>query len=116
MSVNVHTLISEQVEKLGSKQAVADRMGVSRTMVSLYLSGRYADVGGRNDKFEQRALALFSNRVTCPHLQTDLSHDECAAHAASVMPMSDPKALKLWVACKSCALKPLAHTEKEGVA
>lgn len=116
MSVNVHSLISEQVQRLGSKQAVADRMGVSRTMVSLYLCGRYAEVGGRNDKFEQRAVAVFSNRVTCPYLQTDLSHDQCAAHAASAMPMSDPKALKLWVSCKSCALNPLARTEKGSVA
>lgn len=113
MSLTVRDLVAEQVERLGSKKAVAELLGVSRTMVSLYLSGRYAAVGGRVDRFEDRALSVFSDRVRCPHLKLDISRNICRSHAELAMPMSDAKALKHWIACKGCPLNPSHAKEDE---
>lgn len=114
MSLIVHQILEEQLQKLGTKQAVADRMGVSRAAVSLYLSGRYGTIGGRSDRFEAKALAAFSDRVNCPHLGTDIERQACSEHATAAQPMSDAGALRLWIACRSCPLN--LHAKPKGEA
>ncbi|EFO32469.1 regulatory protein, LacI [Roseibium sp. TrichSKD4] len=106
-------MLVEQVNVLGTKQAVADKMGVSRAAVSLYLSGRYGTIGGRNDHFEAKALAAFSDRVNCPHLGFDIEKEACAEHASAAQPMSDAGALRLWIACRACPLNPHAKSKGE---
>lgn len=97
-----HDLLAEQVLVLGSKQAAATALGVSRTAVSLYLAGKLGAAGGRVDRLEARILAMWSNRLICPHLARDMSAKTCTANRTRPMPTSDPAALKLWIACKSC--------------
>ncbi len=106
MQIDVHALICEQVEKLGSRQKVADALGVSRAGVSLYLSGKFAENGGRVDRFEQKAIERFCDRVLCPHLGRDLAIEDCLGFALRAMPLSDPPALRHWAACQTCAKRP----------
>ncbi|SDR15949.1 hypothetical protein [Pseudovibrio sp. Tun.PSC04-5.I4] len=104
MQINVHDLIEEQVATLGSKKAVADAMGVSRTAVSLYLAGRLTDNGGRVDRFERRAVERFCDRIMCPHLGKDISFEDCQKYSCRSVPQSDPAALRHWAACQRCSL------------
>ena len=106
MSVSAKVLLEERVALLGSKKAVADELDVSRTQVSLYLSGKYAQAGGRVDRLEAKVIATYSNRILCPHLGRDITQAACGDRRTGPMPMSDPVQLKHWVACKSCVLNP----------
>lgn len=112
MPVDVSALIAEQVKILGSKQAVADRMGISRSAVSLYLAGRYGEVGGRVDRFEALAIAAFGEKAVCPHLGTALSTTECERFRTRALPQSDADALKHWLACRRCALNPAKEASR----
>lgn len=113
MQINVHALIDEQVQKLGSKQAVGQAMGVSRTAVSLYLAGRLEANGGRLDRFEQKAIERFCDRLLCPHLGRDLAKDKCQEFATRTVPQSDPPALRHWAACQRCALNPVNASQED---
>jgi len=106
MSVSAKDLLLEQVAIKGTKQAVANELEVSRTQISLYLSGTYAKNGGRVDRLEAKIIATYSNRILCPHLGEDIGQDKCADCRSGPMPMSDPAELKHWIACKSCPLNP----------
>ncbi len=106
MQMRVARMLEDQVRELGSKQAVASKMGVSRTAVSLYLTGRLEANGGRIDRFEARAIECFCDRVLCPHLHQDIAQEDCAAFRERPCPTSDPEALRLWTACRHCPMNP----------
>lgn len=116
MSVDIKQVLQNQIAKRGTIKAVADALGVSRTQVSLYLSDRYQAVGGRADRLEERVIEVLLDQVACPHLSEALSKETCQANAAAAIPQSDPAALKLWFACKSCPNNPKANQPKEGAA
>lgn len=89
-----------RVADVGSMQAVADEIGISRPAVSLLLANKYT---ASTDKVAAKITAFASkDRVWCPHLKVALNASICAENAAAAMPMSDPVALKLWIACRSC--------------
>ncbi|SDQ17982.1 hypothetical protein [Pseudovibrio sp. Tun.PSC04-5.I4] len=98
----MHGLIEEQLSMLGSRQAVADELGVSRTAVSLYLAGKLEANGGRIDRFERRAIERFCDRIMCPFLGSDISQANCQSNCERAIPTSDPAALRHWSACKRC--------------
>ncbi len=106
MSVSARDLLIERVALKGTKQAVANELDVSRTQISLYLSGTYSKNGGRVDRLEAKIIATYSDRILCPHLREDISQNKCTDSQSSPMPMSDPAALKHWIACKTCPLNP----------
>ncbi|SNY91424.1 hypothetical protein SAMN04515647_1645 [Cohaesibacter sp. ES.047] len=113
MSLTAKILLEERVRLLGSKKAVADELEVSRTQISLYLSGKYEQAGGRVDRLEAKVIATYSNRILCPHLGCDITQTSCRECRTGPMPMSDPVQLKHWIACKSC---PLNLTKQESAA
>lgn len=94
-------LLRAEVEKT-SRAAVAKRMGVSRTAISLVMSGNY---GAATDKIAARVLEVFS-RIDCPYLGKSISPAECAAHAGRAIPTSSPRAVRHWKACQSCPHHP----------
>ncbi|MCT4654387.1 MAG: MarR family transcriptional regulator [Cohaesibacter sp.] len=112
MSSKVMELLLEQKARLGSIQAVANVLGVSRTQVSLYLSGTYANRGGRADKLEAKVLEVFGSLKLCPHQQTEITPQSCQEARTAPMPTSDPAKLKLWIACKACPLNPKQQESK----
>lgn len=107
-------VLRAQAAKPGvTKQAIADELGVSRTAVSLLIAGKYT---ARTDKVEKkianRVMALFAHRVWCPHLHTSITPDQCRAFCGAPMTMSDPAALRHWVACKKCPENPVREKEE----
>lgn len=84
-----------------SRQAVADALGVSRTSISLLMSGKYT---ARTDLMAARVVDVFS-RFPCPHSGQLVSPAECVQRAGQ-MPTSSPGALRWWRACQSCPHKP----------
>ncbi|WP_321448443.1 MarR family transcriptional regulator [uncultured Cohaesibacter sp.] len=106
MSVTPKDLLMEQLDRLGSKKAVADELDVSRTQISLYLAGKYEQAGGRVDRLEAKIIAAYSNRVFCPHLASDIKQSDCVDCRTASIPTSDPELLKRWIACKTCLLNP----------
>lgn len=113
MRIDLKTILEEKVREFGSKKAVADELGVSRTAISLYLSGQYAECGGRVDRLEAKIIDRFCDHVLCPHLNADLSRSHCARQRNTPMPQSDPAALRFWIACQKCPLNTQRHSNQD---
>ncbi len=94
------TLLREQVAAR-SITAVALELGVSRTAVSLVLSGKYP---GKTDNMAARIIDVFA-RVRCPYSGRMVSPAECAQRTGT-MPMGSPGALRWWRMCQECEHKP----------
>lgn len=94
-------LLRAEVEKT-SRKAVAERLGVSRTAISLVMSDKY---GASTDNIA--ALVMETLGVTaCPYLDKDITPRECQEHAGRAIPTSSPRAVRHWRACQTCQHKP----------
>lgn len=92
----------EKAVAASSKTAVAHRLGISRSAVSLVMSDKY---GAATDKIAARVLAVYSV-VDCPYLAQAISQEDCAAHAGRAIPTSSPRAVRHWKACQTCPNRP----------
>lgn len=80
--------------------AVAKKIGVSRTAISLIVADKYgADVKKVLAKFE-----VAYGGVTCPHLNADITREQCRDYATKARP-SNPLGLVHWKACQNCPHK-----------
>lgn len=91
-------LLAAAVARRGSKQAVAAELGVSRTLVSLVLAGKYHSPTAM---LEGRVLAAYA-RVDCPWLEAEISRAECAGYRERDCPTNSAEAVRHWRACKTC--------------
>lgn len=91
------SLLQDAVAKT-SMTAASEKLNVSRTTISLVLSGKYP---ARTGKIAARVLDVYA-RLTCLHTCVEISHAECRALAASAVPTSSPQAMRHWRACQSC--------------
>ncbi len=85
-----------------SKTAVAERIGISCTAISLVMNGKYP---AKTDKIAARVLDVFAV-VNCPYLGQEITQAECAAHAGRAIPTSSPRAVRHWKACRTCPNRP----------
>lgn len=83
-------------------QGVAERLGISRTQVSLVLNGKYASP----KKIAALVLAAFDRRI-CPHDQQEKQPDQCKRIALRPRPHGFPDAETLWLCCQTCPHKPV---------
>lgn len=81
-----------------SRQKVAGDLGFSRTAISLIYSGKYP---AKTDKIAARVMEIYG-RVHCPHLDLEISNNECRRHHSAEVPTSSPRAMRHWKACQSC--------------
>lgn len=93
--------ILKQAVEATSMTAVASKLDVSRTTISLVLSGKYP---AKTDKIAAKVLDMFA-RITCIHTGAEITHAECRALSTSAVPTSSPQAMRHWRACQSCAHK-----------
>ena len=99
--------MSDWMEILKSKVAtfgqakIAERLDVSRTAISLVLSGNYPS---KTDRIAVRVMEAFG-KVECPFLKAEISNGECRGHSNAAIPTSSPRALRHWRACQSCQHK-----------
>lgn len=95
------TLLQEAVIAT-SMTAVAFKLDVSRTTISLVLSGQYP---AKTDKVAAKVLDVYA-RLTCPHTGVEITYGECRTTATAPTPTSSPQAMRQWRACQSCIHKP----------
>ncbi|KIO49622.1 LacI family transcriptional regulator [Nitrosospira sp. NpAV] len=81
-----------------NKAKVAEDLGVSRTAISLVVSGKYP---ASTDKIAARVIETYG-RVICPHLGEEITLAECKQYHTGQVPTSSPRAMKHWRACQTC--------------
>lgn len=83
-----------------SKQAVADRLGVTRTAVSLVCSDKYP---AKTDKFAARVMDVLG-REHCPWLDVEIARSQCREFCDRGAPTSSPREMRHWRACQVCEI------------
>lgn len=78
---------------------VAQRLGYSRTTISLVLSGKYP---GEPDKVAARVTKVLAQSVLCPYLGVDLPAEECRANHHRRAPTHNPTKMQHWRHCQNC--------------
>ena len=90
-----------------SQSQVARELGVSRSTVSLCLSGKY---GGGTGNIERRVLNIYRHAglVTCPILG-QITPEDCADNHSQAKKIGksagNPTTLKLRLACLDCEIR-----------
>jgi len=82
-----------------SKKAIADQLGVSRSAISLIVNGKYP---ANPEHIAMKVLSKFG-RIRCPHLDVEITQEQCRDHHTRSAPTSNPRAMKHWRACQVCA-------------
>ncbi len=102
------TLLRAEVERTDTVRT-AERLGVSRTAISLLINGKYTA-----DPSRMHALILsVLGGVRCPHLDADLSHDACRTWRERDTPAQSAAAVAHWRACQTCARNPRAEVRHD---
>lgn len=81
---------------------VAERIGYSRTAISLVLSGKYP---GKTDKVARAVTRILAQSIACPYSGKDIPPEECRALSTRRAPTHNPQALGQWRACQQCQNK-----------
>lgn len=92
-------LLNQAVEAANITQ-VAARLAMSRTAISLVMSGNYP---AKTDKIAARVLDVYG-RVSCPFLGVEIVQAECRAQRSSAVPTSSPRAMQFWRVCQGCQI------------
>ncbi|MEG2173845.1 MAG: hypothetical protein RRY29_11410 [Desulfovibrionaceae bacterium] len=90
-------LLAQAVEA-SSCAEVARSLGVSRSTVSLCLTGKYP---GGTTRMEQRVLTVLGGH-TCPQTGQKVSTSHCQSRRAEAMPTANPYVLQQWRECATC--------------
>lgn len=80
-----------------SVTAVARRLGVARSSLSLLRNGHYPGSTGR---MERRIVAVLG--AACPVYGGHLTAQICRTRRGAPMPTSNPYALRRWRECQQC--------------
>jgi hypothetical protein len=96
----------EQAVEISNQTEVARELGLSKTTISLILSGKYRS---STEQVAQKVLARYA-KVGCPFLERDLEAADCEAKRTQRPPTSSPSAYEHWVTCLTCDHNP---TRKE---
>lgn len=91
-----------------SQTDVAKLLDVSRTTVSLVLSGKYP---GKTDRVAARVLKTFG-QVQCTHTGQLISLTVCVSFANRRAPINNPMELRHWRTCRNCPLRPVKGESK----
>ena len=92
-------LLRGKVKEPGASMgSVATDLQMSRTTVSLVLSGKYP---ASTDKIAARVMQTYG-RVECPFLREEISGAQCADYHQRPAPTSSPFAMRHWRACQGC--------------
>lgn len=82
----------------GGKAEVARRLGVSRPAISQICNGNYA---ASTDHIARKVIAVYG-RIHCPHLDTEITQEQCRHSHTRDAPISNPREMKHWRACQTC--------------
>jgi len=96
------SLLKSEVQS-SSAAAVARKLGISRTAVSLCLLGRYP---GGTQKMAARVLSLLGERF-CPLFNQRISSGQCLSQCSQSAPLHNPQKMRSWGCCQQCARNAL---------
>jgi len=96
------TLLANEVRATNRKMA-GDRIGVSRSAVSLALANRYPSPS--TDSIEKKVL-LALDGLKCPAQQLTISVEQCREYRSRPAPTHNPMAMRLWRSCQTCPNNP----------
>lgn len=93
--------------KASTQKAVAERMGIARVTLSIFMHGKgeYGNGGAKPDRMELRYRRAFE-QLSCPHNGDQVGVDHCRAVALRSPPTHNPMQLAHWKACQVCQFKP----------
>lgn len=103
LSERAYALLADAVVHMGSKAAVAEAVGVSRSTVSTLLDHKYPAKSAA--AVEDKILASL-DRYLCPHLAEEITASRCKTYACRDCPTGNPRDLRHWRACASCHHNP----------
>ncbi|MFN3879830.1 MAG: hypothetical protein ACK4L8_00185 [Nitrincola lacisaponensis] len=85
-----------------NRTAVAQRLGISRTSVSLVLVNKYPSSSTQG--IEKRVMALLSS-IQCP-VMGEISAEQCQTERKKPFVASNPTRIRLYRACSTCPHNP----------
>lgn len=95
-------LLADEVRATNRKVA-AERIGVSRSAVSLALANRYPSPSTAS--IEKKVLEALDG-LDCPALAIKISAEQCRDYRARPAPTHNPMAMRMWQHCQRCPHNP----------
>lgn len=86
-----------------NRTAAAQRIGMSRTAVSLILSNKYDSPSTAH--VERRVMEVLG-RIECVAVGQSLTVEQCQTFYTRPAPTHNPMAMQLWRACQQCPFNP----------
>ncbi|MCF6763801.1 MULTISPECIES: hypothetical protein [Pseudomonas] len=86
-----------------NKTKASQRIGMSRTAVSLVLANRYASPSTAG--VERRVMETLG-RIQCVALDSEVTVDQCQSYREKPAPTHNPQAMQHWRACQYCSINP----------
>ncbi|SDI52282.1 hypothetical protein [Propionivibrio dicarboxylicus] len=105
MTSNARKIVLDLISGGMTKAAIADEIGYGRASVSRWINE--PDYNGAH--IEAAVLERYS-RFPCPHLKSDITPKDCAAHALRTCPTSNTRDARHWRACQACPHRPEAKS------
>jgi len=88
---------------VSNKTKAGQRIGMSRTAVSLILANRYASPSTAG--VERRVMETLG-RIECVALDTEITSEQCQTYREKPAPTHKPQAMQQWRACQHCPINP----------
>lgn len=100
--------VLKQEAAASSIASVASKLGYHRSAISQIINGcgHYGSGKANTRRIEEKVLRVFCQRP-CPHLQSEISANECRDFALRRAPTHNPMQLAHWRACQGCAHRPV---------
>ncbi|BAS32810.1 MULTISPECIES: MarR family transcriptional regulator [Ralstonia solanacearum species complex] len=97
-----------------TQAAVAERMGIARSTLTILLRGlgEYGAGRAKTDRIERIYRQTFE-RITCPATCKQVDIEHCRDTALGPVPMHNPHKLNLWKACQKCPFRPTPRKPRD---
>ncbi|WP_165676496.1 hypothetical protein [Metapseudomonas otitidis] len=103
-------LLAREVER-STRSRVAERVGISRTAVTLALQNRYPSPS--TARIERRVLEALG-RIECVALGEVIDSTQCQSYRERPAPTHNPPAMQHWRACQHCPHNPNCTEKSHG--
>lgn len=97
----INAMLERSLRHYGTKELVAQKVGRSRTAISLYMRDKYPVPPALLEAAIENSLGAFE----CPWSGERVKDADCQTRFSAPPPSSSPAAYKDWQACQSCLLR-----------
>ncbi len=103
-------LIAAVTDDPRGKAGVAEKLGVSRPLLSRVLSA--ADRLNFSAALAERVMAVYGEVQICPASDMPLDRERCRAFVGRPAPTHNPQAMRVWKCCQRCPHRPTSGEKK----